>query len=106
MMTPTQKAFCEAVLHYDADDWSPALPGFPRVPLQGKSYSLREVCDFVKTDDEKLPEDIATMLFKAMHSNPRQAEKLGRAATYAVGSECFAEILDAGMRRFEQQQRQ
>jgi len=101
-MTPTQKAFCEAVLHYDADDWSPALPEFPRVSLQGKSYSLREVCDFVKTDDEKLPDEIATMLF----SNPGQAEKLGSAATYAVGSECFAEILDARVRRFEQQQRQ
>jgi hypothetical protein len=102
-----QKVFCEAVLRYHHGEWSPGQQDFPRVSLQGKSYSLREICDFVKADHQKLPDDIARKLFDAMHSNhPRLTEKLGETATFAVGSECFAEILEGRVRKFQQRQKQ
>ena len=93
MYMDEREAFHAAVYRYS--EWSPALPEHPKVIINGKAYTIREVCGLMTGIDE-LPDEIVSALLSSfahdVHSDLTQ--ELSEHRTYAVGALCLLKLMD------------
>jgi len=88
MCVSDREAFCQAVRICRFDDWSPAIPAQPRIPIGGNLYAtIREVCALVAGYNEQLPDEIEDDLFWILRTQLRDQDlqqEFGKDRSYAV----------------------
>jgi hypothetical protein len=96
-----REGFHAAVIKLRSPEWSPAFPDMNTLNVDGEYWTIRQVCELLKDDDEVLPDEIVGELMDAMHGSRRLLESFGRSRTYATGSQCLLELLDNLIKTFQ-----
>jgi hypothetical protein len=108
MADPTddsERAFCEAVQRYAADEWSPAIPDQRMVIFEGKPHSIRDVCRRVSSNSNELPNASVLQLFGSMRvQHDKLREKFGRFPYYSTGAECLLRLMDEREQAYKERQ--
>jgi hypothetical protein len=100
-----ERAFCEAVQRYAAEEWTPAIPDQRMILVASKPQTIRHVCLPVLNNNNELPDVIVRRLFESMRiQHDRLRERLGRTASYAIGAECLIDLLDERERTYKERQ--
>ena len=86
-----REAFWAAVYKFR----SPAFPDAPTFEVKGRHLTIRQVCELVKDITDELPYLVAGELVKAMHGDHKLIQLFAPSRTYATGSQCLLELLEA-----------
>jgi hypothetical protein len=93
------KAFDAAVEYFAAGDWIATLPDLKKIPIEGKPYSIRQVCALVGDFDDRLPDEVYRVLRNQMHLGSEEIQrKLERAGSYAAAARCLLELIEQRIR--------
>jgi hypothetical protein len=93
------RAFDAAVEYFASGDWIASLPDLKKISIDGKPYSIRQVCALVGTFDDRLPDEVYKALRNQMHLGSEESQrKLARAGSYAEAAKCLLELIEQRIR--------
>jgi hypothetical protein len=98
-----REPFCAAIRSYHHHrDWRPAMPDHPRLPVDDRALSYREICNLVSELNDELPDRIVGNLLAALGRYPDLVEAFARTRSYAIGAHCFRTLLDRRIENYKQ----
>jgi hypothetical protein len=93
------RAFDAAVEYFASGGWIASLPDLKKIPIDGKPYSIRQVCALVDSFDDRLPDETYRVLRNQMHLGSEELQgKLERAGSYAAAARCLLELIEQRIR--------
>jgi hypothetical protein len=86
-------AFCGAVKQYRAGDWRPAEPDKPRLNIDGRSYTIVEICEMTAGINDQLPDDTVGHLRFGLRAHSDLLENLDKTPSYGTGATCLLALM-------------